>query len=90
MRHQNQCRAPHEKQYALPSSIQLSVLEDCSGYCSVGYDKYLSLDTERVTATVLQAVSLRVAIVTAKKMLAKTRSLIKTESSSLRTDSCSK
>ena len=40
MRHQNQCRAPHEKQYALPSWIQLSVLEDCSGYCSVGYDKY--------------------------------------------------
>ena len=36
----------------------MSVLEDCSGYCSVGYDEYLSLDTERVTATVLQAVLL--------------------------------
>ena len=35
-------------------------MEDCSaGYCSVGCDKYLSLDTERVTTMVLQAGPLR-------------------------------
>ena len=50
--------SPNEKHDTLPLYIQLSVLEDCSGYCSVGCDKYLSLDTERVTAMVLQAVSL--------------------------------
>ena len=42
----------------LPLSIQLCVLEDCRvGYCFVGCDKYLSLDAERVTAMMLQAVS---------------------------------
>ena len=41
--------APHEKHDALPLSIQLPVLEDCSGYCSVGCDKCFSLDTQRMT-----------------------------------------
>ena len=37
----------------------MCVIEDCHvGYCSVGCDKYRSLDAERVTAMVLQAVSL--------------------------------
>ena len=50
----NQANAPHKKHDALLLSIQLSVLEDCY----VGCDKCFSLDTERVTTMVLQAVSL--------------------------------
>ena len=53
----SQCSAPLKK---LSSHINstVCVLEDCHvGYCSVGSDKYLSLDADRVTAMVLQAVS---------------------------------
>ena len=56
----SQCSAPWENTMLFPYQFNCLCWKICYvGYCYVGCDKYLSLDAERVTAMVLQAVSLR-------------------------------